>query len=72
MCIITKLELQENQYLFSQSWCSCHVIMTAATKDPTLKQYYETRRVLERPPEKPELLHMMNQKSFEAKRTKRL
>lgn len=44
--------------------------MTAATKDPNLKQYYETRRVLERPPEKPDLLYMMNQRSFEVKRTK--
>lgn len=45
--------------------------VTAATKDPTIKQHYETRRVLERPLEKPELLYMlMNQRRFEAKRTK--
>jgi hypothetical protein len=42
--------------------------VTFATEDPAIKEHYETRRILQRPPEKPELSYvMMNQKRFEAK-----
>jgi len=48
------------------------MIVTAVTKALTLKLHHQTHKVLERSPEKPELLYMMNQESFEAKRTKRV